>query len=700
MKKPSTFPMIRYFLLLTLTPIIALIAISPATAQQEPEVGLRYGLFGLGSMVSHTSDFTAIPGTESCCLSFTGGNGFGFGGGGLVEIPVGSLVVIGGRLSWMSHPFEMTTEEGTFMIVNGTGEQGAFEHRLSGSYGTLGVEPTIGLRLFGHLVIQGGVRLGMPIGGDFEQHEQLTQPTGSGTFLNPDGTDSQKRTRNEYSGSLPDMQLQVAPLVGIGYELPMNSTGSVLLVPEISYQIGVSGVLKGIEWKTNVLRGGIAVKFGPRRSTGSDSPDVDDVLVSAPSETIESAEVETPDIVPVEPVAATTPNLSSSITAVAVESDGTEQPVVRIRVEEFSSTLMTPLLPYVFFDPNSSTIPDRYAALRSDATGAFDIDGVNSPETLPTYYHLLNIVGRRMQENPSAQLTLTGANMDRDEEAGNTTLSRSRAENVKQYLTGVWGLDPGRIRIEVRNLPEKAANTWTDDGAAENRRVEIASENPAILFPIITRDTLRRVDPPIVRFRPTVVGDDGVGSWSVDAVQEERSLRSFDGRDSLPATLDWNIARQVSTIPRTTDPVRFTLLAENGTGASTTAGGRIEVEQITIRRKRVEGRNDVEVDRFSLILFDVRSSDLTPVHRPIIELIRTHIEPTSTVTVTGYTDRLGDATYNQSLAEARAATVATDLGGGSVRAEGIGEADLYNSGLPEARLYTRTVEVVVETGVE
>lgn len=707
----------------------ALLLGSVAGFAQETD-GPRYGLFGAAGFVNHRADFPRVPGTQSCCLSFNGGSGFGLGGGGLLEWQTGR-VLLGARVGAMTHPFDMTTEEGTFIITEGTGADGSFHHRLTGSYLTVGIEPTIGLRLFGGAIASVGVQVGMPVSGTYEQYEQLTSPT-AGTFMNADGTDSQRRTRNEYEGDLPGMKLRIAPLASVGYELPMNADGTLLLVPEVSYQLGLTDVIDGADWKTDVLRAGVAVKFGPGRADVVSEPIVrreevrliDTVRREVPAlarayargEETRSEKRRTDIAAGVEFVTETirrtdtlftqkpstpvaTP-MSAEIAAVSVGADGVERPLVRMTVEEFSSTLMTPLLPYVFFDENSSDIPNRYARLTAASARSFDIDAVNSPETLPTYYHLLNIVGRRMTDNPAARLTLTGANQDRDAEKGRTDLSRSRAENVKAYLVDVWGIDERRIEVRERNLPEKAASTVTDDGAAENRRVEFASDDPAILFPIITRDTLRRVDPPLVTFRPVVSADAGITSWEVSASQNGTTLKSFDGSGDIPEALEWNLARQASTVPLASAPLEFRLNATDGSGATAGGSGTLDVEQITIRRKQSEGREDVQVDRFSLILFDVRSAELNGTHDPIVELIGGHIRRNSAVTVTGFTDRLGDAAYNAKLADARAASVSGALGHRSTKSVGVGEADLFNSDLPEARLYTRTVEVVVETPVE
>jgi outer membrane protein OmpA-like peptidoglycan-associated protein len=340
--------------------------------------------------------------------------------------------------------------------------------------------------------------------------------------------------------------------------------------------------------------------------------------------------------------------------------------------------------------------------LQGGEVAGFDIDRVNSPEKLPTYHHLLNIIGRRLRDNPTATLTLTGCNQDIRDEKGNVGLSRQRAEAVRGYLKDVWGIADNRIGIETRNLPVKAANTETQDGAEENRRVEITSNDARILAPVITSDTLRKTDPPSMRFRTGAVADAGMSSWQLTVVQDGKLLKRFDGTGDVPAALDWDIEREAGTTPRYQGDLHYTLTARDAAGTEARAEHTIPVEQLTISKKRTERRGDREIDRSSLILFDVRSADISAAGATIIPLIRDRIQPTSTVTVTGYTDRLGDAAYNQQLADGRAAAVAKALGMGANKgvSKGIGEADLYDNSLPEGRLYTRTVDVVIETPVQ
>ena len=102
-----------------------------------------------------------------------------------------------------------------------------------------------------------------------------------------------------------------------------------------------------------------------------------------------------------------------------------------------------------------------------------------------------------------------------------------------------------------------------------------------------------------------------------------------------------------------------------------------------------------------MILFDVRSSEINSDNARIINLIKSYIRPTSTVSVKGLTDRLGNAAQNQSLAEERAKSTAKALGisTNEQNVRGVGNANLYAPELPEGRLYTRTVEIIVETPI-
>jgi outer membrane protein OmpA-like peptidoglycan-associated protein len=69
--------------------------------------------------------------------------------------------------------------------------------------------------------------------------------------------------------------------------------------------------------------------------------------------------------------------------------------------------------------------------------------------------------------------------------------------------------------------------------------------------------------------------------------------------------------------------------------------------------------------------------------------------------VTGYTDRLGEIAQNQQLANGRANSAARELKvpSNKLMIKGIGNAATFNQELPEGRLYTRTVDIVIQTPI-
>jgi outer membrane protein OmpA-like peptidoglycan-associated protein len=253
------------------------------------------------------------------------------------------------------------------------------------------------------------------------------------------------------------------------------------------------------------------------------------------------------------------------------------------------------------------------------------------------------------------------------------------------------------MKLESRGLPEKASNAGDSDGVAENRRVEILSDSWEIMEPVMTNDTIRRVTPQIVRFRPQVASEAGIAQWRIEARQNDKMLATMSGEGDVPATLDWKVDAGTTAIPRAADPIVYALTAQDRAGRSvTTPLSTIGVAQITIRKKRQEQVADKAIDRYSLILFDFDKAELNGGNLKIADFIRERLGPESTVSVTGYTDRIGDADHNRRLSEARARAMASALGLTSAHVQGVGEANLYDNTLPEGRFYSRTVIVEAE----
>jgi outer membrane protein OmpA-like peptidoglycan-associated protein len=204
----------------------------------------------------------------------------------------------------------------------------------------------------------------------------------------------------------------------------------------------------------------------------------------------------------------------------------------RKTVDEF------PMLNYVFFDSNAAEIDDRYYTFDSaDETAAFNETTIQKP--LDKYYHILNIIGSRARLDTEAKLMITGCNMNYGAEKGNFELSEKRAQAVSRYLQEIWGIEPDRITMHNRNLPEKRSSVSTPEGQAENRRIEIGSDHYYILRPIRSEISEYVYTPEIGYFTPSITSPEGLKQWEFYAYHNNNRLvkKSFNEPKS---SINWN----------------------------------------------------------------------------------------------------------------------------------------------------------------
>ncbi len=693
--------MSKYFVL-----ILAIVLVAHASAQDRS----AFGLYGHYALNTHTANFQQLPGVPNCCPRFETGHGIGLVVGALYEKPLATSFALQLRAGYQNLNAELVSIEATSVFQNGSAAPGEFTHTLKASLSTIGIEPMLAWRPFGDVRFNVGLSVGAVLVHRYDQREQITQPGFSGTFLDSLGNDTRSRTRNESSGEIPDASsFHIGLLGGISHPMAMNADRTLFVAPEVTFALGLTPIASGLSWTANALRIGVSFLYSPKAEEARLQPVP---IVEAPPSTV------APSPLPTLPAP-----VRASLSISGVEANGLEVPIAQLRVDEYSSTRMTSLLNYVFFDENSAAIPNRYHLLHakaSDTSGVvasdtfdlatidtidvatietFDINRIHSNNKLKTYYHVLNIVGRRLVDNPSATIRLTGCNQDVRDESNNLALSRSRALAVKQYLADVWHINDKRIVVDERNLPVKAANTTMQDGAEENRRVELATDDVRVLAPLVKHDTVQSTTTPTIRIRPRITSDVPIDTWRLTIAHAGVTLHALDGKGLPAAFIDWHTENSVRALLKSGADLTCSLFVVNADKSEALTEARLPVDRFTISRKQSERLGDKEIDRYSLILFDVRSADISSADRAIIDLIKSNIHRESYVRVIGYSDRLGDAKYNQQLAESRAKAVASRLGTTSVTTEGRGQADLFESSLPEGRLYTRTVDVIVETPI-
>ncbi len=643
---------------------------TPLTPENTIE-RIRYGLFGNINLNQYNADFlgTQLP-FPSCCPKFENGSGIGFSAGLLFEYPLIQNLFLGVRMGYYDLSGKLSAQEPVIVYdyIRNIETDGIFEHILDTKLSFIGIEPMLNYRLFDNLYIHLGATLGLlNISKTYSLEETIVKPD-NGVFEN----NRRQRLRTTDADIENLTSFKASLLAGLSYEIPIVSNGEWIIAPEVIFNYMMTNLVTtdNFDWKINTLRLGTSLKYAP---------------VYIP-----------PKPTPSKPI------LFASIMASSLDKDDNEGQIVTMKVEEHLSTNVKPLLTYIFFDDNSSDIPKRYKLLKPEETRTFSIDNTFYLNNIETYYYVLNIIGKRMLEYPDARIALDGCNSDTGPEKGNLVLSEKRAENVRNYLRDIWGISPDRMIIGKRNLPQEPTNIRDPDGIQENRRVEITSNKWEIIAPIFANDTFRVTTPPAVRFRSSVNSEAGIKNWQLTAYQRNSVLQTFSGNTEVPKILDWYLENEQDNIPKTSDVLNYKLnVTDQQNQNFETEVGSIPVELVTIQKKRRERIKDKYIDRYSLILFSYDESKLSFYNAKMADLIKQGLKPSSFVSISGYTDRMGADDYNQRLSLQRANAVNEHLKHSNTESKGYGEKYLiYNNDLPEGRFYSRRVDIIVETPIE
>ena len=687
----------------------------------------RLGLFGNFNYNLHSADFKKLPNCPSCSPGYRSGSGTGISFGILFEQPFSALFRAGLRLRYNSHNGKLTSTDTTTILYSDYLETGRFEYRLDAIISSFDIEPYTQFNIFPHTYIGIGLSLGFISASTFSQSERLVFPVGSGTFLDSNGNDTKKRTRNELSGDIPNVVNTLANLnFNISYEVPLNKTKSILAEPRLNYSLALNNLVESDEvnkWKINQLSGGISVKyvFLPTKEIFKKYEKIDRIdTLRKELESIKSTELKIgitsskKDITVSDNVELTTEifqrtdtliipvvtDLKPFITAFGVDSLGNEIQEPVFKIEEFISAKIQPVLNYIFFDEGSSVIPKRYNLLSKIEVPSFKEADLFHSTTLQTYYELLNVIGNRLNKIQTANIKLVGCNDGGSSAKEDIEISLQRAESVKRYLTEVWKISSERIKIESRNLPEKASTPIDElEKIEENRRVEIYADNEAILRPIQYTDTLRIITPPTIRFKTDIISSKKITDADIIVKHDDKVIKILKSNSSSGKFTDWKLDEDIMIMKNVTKDLTYKFLVKDSkNNIASTLDKTIQFNVTTVKQKKREKKGDKEIDRFSLILFDFDKADLNAANLKILEDIKRKIKNNSDVYITGHTDRTGDDNYNLKLSIERAFTVKKALGVIKAIAEGQGEkVILHDNDLPEGRFFCRTVNIIVET---
>lgn len=336
-----------------------------------------------------------------------------------------------------------------------------------------------------------------------------------------DGVDltNVERTRTVAAGkSLSSGLLRWGGIVSVSYITPLAQGMDFSITPHVRFD--GPGLLQD-NLGVRALRGGLNMSLlfdvSGREAlpTAPDTVYVRDTVIS-----------QTPPIVQQQPVKK--PMLEASISLYSRNSNNERIQQALIRRISTYYKQSSELSPVVFFDSNSVALPDRYARV-SAADAAGFLPRMLAPLTpLKAYYQVLNIIGMRLKDNPSARITLTGS-VSKNEPR---RLAQARCETIEAYFRDVWMISEDRIDIRP------ASNE-------ESRAVVISSNAASLLAPFVSEWKVRELAAPSIRLSHSVKAAAGVRNWTLALTHRQKRVGYYTGT-SLQELDDLDLSFQIS----------------------------------------------------------------------------------------------------------------------------------------------------------
>lgn len=653
---------------------------------------LRIGAWAHGwTWTQHRAGFTELPGVPTCCpQNYDRAVSTGFelwSAGILAEAPVSSLLIAALRLGYTRFGAEFRVLERAPVNLNALPGNVDFvdvAHLLTSRLATLNASPFLSVRPFKWLSVYLGATFGLFLQQEFVQRERVLDPTAS-FIVDSAGVRLFRQERNVQSGVLPERNPVFGGVsAGMSYEIPLNTKGTVLLGLEAFGTLGLSSPVRNLDWRIAMLHAGASLRFAPYRTTELTAQELQERFEDSLRQAQESVRLALAAKQQAEQKA-----FGAAIRSITgIYADGKTVANPTIRVERFNLNESRFLLNHLFFSEGSAVIPSRYKRILPAGRGALSEDSIARGGKLDAYYHILNILGKRLSDNPTAMITLTGCHADVGIEKGNRKLARRRAEAVAGYLQEVWGIRAERIIIRERDLPELLSPARDSAAAAEHRRVDITASNPDILRDVRYRGEQRVVEPSFVDIGVDITAGAGLKQWNLEISQfvnnEVVTLGAFSGESKAPQVIRWDATQAV---PTSAEPLTVQLAIDDQ------RNNKVEAPLINIPVEQIPARFDVH-----LTSFDERRLERDERVRQAIAFIKDHLRSDSQVKVTGYTDPTGDAANDRATSLARAQAVAKALGlpTSQMTTVGAGASSEFDSNTPEGRHYNRFVRVEVK----
>ncbi len=703
--------------------------------RELPGYDWMLGLYAVGALWQHKANFAYLSGMEPIAAgdsSFGNTSALGGGLGIVIDKRLSALFKLQVRLgaSFSTPEFAFLEDLGA---RNPNGDRFYIEHRLKTSLITAHAAPALGIRLFDQLFVSIGAEASYIASSQYSYTDSTLSPAYKG----------EKRDFKPQSGSITQPNLALSGFAGLEWYIPISR--STFLTPFARYQLPFTSAaetrfggnpilsisnttltpVRNGSWTIGSLQAGVSFQWGE----GSVNPviretvyerDTSSAIVESGQERLRLRSTESGLVtseenglvvertVIHESYVREVPKQSAlkvDVRVTGLDWDGARQPNPTVVVEEFESETYFPLLPHIFFANNGADLKQTRQILLT-TTKAADAwkEDVLPNNAIAVHAQLLNILGSRLRANPQARLTIQGCTSNVAAEKDNVELAMKRAKAIQTYLATIWRIKADRIRVQARTLPEKASSSDVEEGAAENRRAEIAASQASLLAPVVNRAITRTLTPPSLELQPIIDAPAGLRSWTLAVKRDGSVLQQWTGESvtgETPPAQQWRIAEQL--LGESEIPLTASIQATDLEGREAKAEKPITVSQVTVKKKRVEQVKDKRLERFSLMLFDFDRAEINADNLSLLSFIKQRVQPNSQVTVIGYGDRVGSREYNRDLAFRRSVEVKNflQLPEDRIKIVPIGnDVLLHDNATPEGRSYCRVVQVMIATPLE
>lgn len=211
----------------------------------------NFSQYGIRSAIGYNfypSSFTKLNNIPNCCPTFRDANGLSYGFGGIYEYYFDNLGIVS-NITFNHFEGTFLQKEAELFSVNYEPVWGSFNHHLDFNITSLDIE--LGTKInIKRLTFGVSIISSIPISSNYKQFESISVPNGRIYFIDSNGVNTGKSTRNELKGKIPDLSsINFSPSFNFAYHIPLTQNEEYILKPEMAISYQINNFVSDLSWK-------------------------------------------------------------------------------------------------------------------------------------------------------------------------------------------------------------------------------------------------------------------------------------------------------------------------------------------------------------------------------------------------------------------------------------------------------------------